>query len=177
MATTLARKYVASFRLSAVSLKFRSVAFPLKSTPALYCLGERNASQDFYAKNKRLRRPTSPHLLIYKFEAPSLLSISHRITGVIQSGALSLAAIGLMFAPENFEYYINYLHALELPYAVWMSAKMLLAWPFIYHFCNGIRHLVWDVTAKGLNKIGIFRTGNIILLSSFILTGLLVWFY
>lgn len=65
--------------------------------------------------------------------------------------ALSLAAIGLMFAPENFEYYINYLKALELPYVVWMSAKMLLAWPFIYHFCNGIRHLV-SVKIRSLCK-------------------------
>lgn len=55
---------------------------------------------------------------------------------------LSLAAIGVMLAPESFEYYVNYIHSLELPRALLVFAKALFAWPFMYHLCNGIRHLV-----------------------------------
>lgn len=55
---------------------------------------------------------------------------------------VSLAAIGVMCAPENLEYYVNYIHSLELPRALLVFGKMLFAWPFMYHLCNGIRHLV-----------------------------------
>jgi len=38
------------------------------------------------AKNERLNRPMSPHLTIYKFQLTSILSITHRGTGVALSG-------------------------------------------------------------------------------------------
>ena len=34
--------------------------------------------QEFWAKNKRLSRPMSPHLTIYKPQLTSMMSISHR---------------------------------------------------------------------------------------------------
>lgn len=43
------------------------------------------------AKNDRLKRPMSPHLTIYKFQLTSMLSITHRGTGV----ALSVITAGL----------------------------------------------------------------------------------
>merc|ERR1711911_53216 len=45
--------------------------------------------ENFENKNKRLNRPLSPHLSIYKFQANMALSISHRITGLAQNGILS----------------------------------------------------------------------------------------
>lgn len=140
-------------------------------------LSQRNASESFVAKNERLGRPTSPYMLIYKFELPGLLSGSHRATGFVQSGVVSLAAIGLMCAPENLEFYVNYLHSLELPRALLVSTKMLFAWPFMYHLLNGIRHLAWDVSAKGLNQSDMYRTGYLTLISSFLITGGLIWYY
>lgn len=138
---------------------------------------QRNASESFIEKNKRLGRPTSPYLLIYKFELPGLLSGSHRATGLVQSGVISLAAVGLMLAPENLEYYVNYIQAMELPRPVIAFTKMLFAWPFIYHLFNGVRHLAWDVTAKGLRRDGLYQTGYFILISSLLFTGALVWKY
>lgn len=38
------------------------------------------------AKNDRLNRPMSPHLTIYKFQLTTMLSITHRGTGVALSG-------------------------------------------------------------------------------------------
>ena len=55
---------------------------------------------------------------------------------------ISLAAVGLMVAPENLEYYVNYIQAMDLPRPLVASTKMLFAWPFIYHLFNGVRHLV-----------------------------------
>ena len=61
--------------------------------------GEALQGQEFWAKNKKLARPLSPHLTIYKPQLTSMLSISHRITGVVQSGILSAAALGVMVMP------------------------------------------------------------------------------
>ena len=55
--------------------------------------------QEFWAKNKRLARPMSPHLTIYKPQLTSMMSITHRITGCIQSGILSGAALGVLVMP------------------------------------------------------------------------------
>lgn len=50
--------------------------------------------EDYWSKNKRLRRPVSPHLTIYKPQITSLLSLSHRASGIILSGAISGFSIG-----------------------------------------------------------------------------------
>jgi len=38
--------------------------------------------------------------------------------------------------------FVQFVHGLELPSAAIMSAKGLVAYPFFYHLCNGVRHLV-----------------------------------
>lgn len=53
------------------------------------------AGEVFEDKNKRLNRPISPHLGIYKFESNMAMSISHRITGFIQNGMLYGLAVGM----------------------------------------------------------------------------------
>jgi len=50
--------------------------------------------ENFEDKNKRLARPVSPHLSIYKFEQNMAMSISFRITGAAQNGMLYGLAIG-----------------------------------------------------------------------------------
>lgn len=63
--------------------------------------------QEFWAKNKKLARPLSPHLTIYKPQLTSMLSISHRITGCVQSGILSAAALGVMVMPGGIVLTVN----------------------------------------------------------------------
>ena len=57
--------------------------------------------QEFWSKNKRLARPMSPHLTIYKPQLTSMMSITHRITGCVQSGILSGAALGVLIMPGD----------------------------------------------------------------------------
>lgn len=52
------------------------------------------SAEDFWAKNKRLRRPMSPHLTIYKPQITSLLSVTHRGTGVALAGLLYGLGLG-----------------------------------------------------------------------------------
>jgi succinate dehydrogenase / fumarate reductase, cytochrome b subunit len=88
-------------------------------------------------------RPVSPHFTVYRWAYTMTLSILHRATGL----ALSLALIGLVL----------WLVAIGLGpahYAAWVP--WLTSWPamlvfglaivaLVYHFCNGLRHLAWDV--------------------------------
>ena len=86
--------------------------------------------------------PVSPHLQIYRLPLAAVLSISHRITGVL----LTAAAVALAFL----------IAAAAYAPALWQLAMMglqhplgqvvLIAWTFAlaFHLCTGIRHLVWD---------------------------------
>jgi succinate dehydrogenase / fumarate reductase cytochrome b subunit len=87
--------------------------------------------------------PVSPHLQIYRLPLTALLSITHRITGVLLSlGSLLLVGL-LVAAAEGAEAY----QGLIVHFQAWYGQVFLLGLLFsLYlHFCNGIRHLFWDV--------------------------------
>ena len=89
------------------------------------------------------KHPTSPHLQIYRLPLTALLSITHRITGVILAlGCLILVWI-LAAAANGPEAYA----AFEPHLSSWYGQLFLLGFVFsLYlHFCNGVRHLFWDV--------------------------------
>ena len=56
-------------------------------------------------------------------------------------------------------------------------AKLLLVgfvFSFVYHFCNGIRHLVWD-TGRGLERAQARRSAVVVVIAALLLTALVVW--
>lgn len=91
-------------------------------------------------RNERLKRPQSPHLLIYKLQLTSVLSISHRFAGIALTGYLAGAGLLSVVSSHPLGELIQSLHGTSP--ALILSAKLLLAFPFAYHFCNGIRHMV-----------------------------------
>lgn len=87
--------------------------------------------------------PVSPHLQIYRLPLTALLSITHRITGVLLAlGSLLLVWV-LVAAAHSLEYYSLVVSHLQ----AWYGQVFLFGFLFaLYlHFCNGIRHLFWDV--------------------------------
>ncbi|HEU4780822.1 MAG TPA: succinate dehydrogenase, cytochrome b556 subunit, partial [Steroidobacteraceae bacterium] len=46
---------------------------------------------------------------------------------------------------------------------------------FVYHFCNGIRHLVWD-TGRGLERAQARRSGTVVIVAAVLLTAVVIWF-
>ena len=86
--------------------------------------------------------PTSPHLQIYRLPLTALLSITHRITGVILAFG-SLVLIWILAAAANSAAYYE---AMVPHLQSWYGQLFLLAFVFaLYlHFCNGLRHLFWD---------------------------------
>ena len=89
---------------------------------------------------KNNNNPLSPHLQIYKWQISSLLSITHRITGVINAIAISSICIWLLLV-------INYKEMLfqNILYSFFGKfISILLCWTFSFHILNEIRHLIWD---------------------------------
>ena len=87
--------------------------------------------------------PTSPHLQIYRLPFTALLSIAHRITGVILACGCVLLVWLLAAAAESAKSYQLLFTHLDS----WYGQIFLLGFVFsLYlHFCNGVRHLFWDV--------------------------------
>jgi len=110
-------------------------------------------------------RPLSPHVWHYRWAYTMTLSILHRVTGV----ALSLALIGLVL----------WLVAIGLGparYAAWMP--WLTSWPamvlyalaivaLVYHFCNGLRHLAWDV-GWGFERRAARTSGGVVVIAAIV---------
>ena len=114
-----------------------------------------------------VKRPLSPHLLIYKPQLTSVLSITHRATGVFLSlGALILTCwlVGLATGENAFNNLQHYINA-------WYGKLLLLAFVFslYYHLANGIRHLFWDA-GLGLDICTTYKTGYATVAISIILT-------
>lgn len=112
-------------------------------------------------------RPLSPHLQIYKPQITSILSILHRITGVINMGGLLILAAWLIAASisDNAYAQMQWLMGSLLG----MAALVVWSWTVFYHLCNGIRHLFWDM-GIGFEIAQVTRSGQIVLLVSGLLT-------
>jgi succinate dehydrogenase / fumarate reductase, cytochrome b subunit len=117
-------------------------------------------------------RPLSPHLGVYKFMYTMALSIMHRITGIAATFGFLAFVWWLMALASGPDAYARAMRVLDAP-----VAKLLLvgfAFSFIYHFCNGIRHLVWD-TGRGLERHQARTSGAVVVVAALLLTGVAVW--
>lgn len=90
----------------------------------------------------RGNRPLSPHLTIYRPQITSMLSILHRVTGSAMLLGALMVVWWLLAAATDDEYYdlINGLMTSWIAHLIWLG----MLWSLAYHFCNGIRHLIWD---------------------------------
>lgn len=111
--------------------------------------------------DRRLNRPISPHLGIYKWQMGSVMSSMMRITGVAYSGSLYLFGIAYLVSPYvGWDLSSASIAAAfgSLPWAAQSLIKFAVAWPVVLHSINGLRHLTWD-RAKGFNNSFIMKTG------------------
>lgn len=108
-------------------------------------------------------RPLSPHLTIYRPQWTSVLSIFHRLTGIVLvAGTLALAWWIIAAAAGSGAWATS-----QAFWGGWIGRLLLLGWTFclFYHLCNGIRHLVWD-TGAGLTLGAARATGVIVVLAA-----------
>ena len=117
------------------------------------------------------KNPLTPHLQIYKWQISSLLSITHRITGVINAIAISLICIWFLFT-INYEK-ILFENILNSFFGKFISIS--LCWTFSFHILNEIRHLIWDA-GYGFDLKITKITGYATLILSFLL-AIIIYFW
>ena len=111
--------------------------------------------------------PLSPHLQIYKWQISSLLSITHRIVGVVNILAITIIcflSLSLLLGAENYEIIHNFFKSFLGKFIV-----VGICWTFSFHILNELRHLLWDL-GYGFDLKVARITGVIALIGSFILT-------
>ena len=113
------------------------------------------------------QNPLSPHLQIYRWHISSLLSITHRISGVINLLALILIFFWLLFfsfGESNYELFLLIINS--------FFGKFILigfAWSMCFHILSGIRHLAWDL-GYGYEIRTANVSGIIVIIFSLVLT-------
>ena len=120
------------------------------------------------------KTPLSPHIQIYKWHISSLVSISHRITGIINIIAITLICLLaslLVFGESNYEFMNLFLSSIIGKFFI-----LGLTWSFSFQILSEIRHLIMDLgygfelkTTKITGLLVIF--GSIILTIAFYLIG------
>jgi succinate dehydrogenase / fumarate reductase, cytochrome b subunit len=112
-------------------------------------------------------RPLSPHLQVYKPQLTSILSITHRATGI----ALSVGTLYLVWqllaaasGPDAYEIFQRFAGS-------WLGLLVLLGWSvsLFYHLLNGIRHLFWDA-GYGFTLDATYKSGRWVMIGTVVLT-------
>tara|TARA_Y100000591_G_scaffold230976_1_gene201915 strand:- start:233 stop:613 length:381 start_codon:yes stop_codon:yes gene_type:complete len=112
-------------------------------------------------------RPLSPHIQIYKWHISSLVSISHRITGIINFFAITVICVWFVFmllGENNYELIKKFLET--------FFGKFILigiTWSFSFQMLSEIRHLIMD-SGYGFDLKTTKITGLIVILGSLVLT-------
>jgi succinate dehydrogenase / fumarate reductase, cytochrome b subunit len=112
-------------------------------------------------------RPMSPHLQVYRPQLTSILSITHRATGVaLAAGTLLLVwwLVAAAAGPEQFA-------TVRAVIASWFGKLVLLGWTasLFFHLANGIRHLFWDA-GLGFELRTTYASGWLVVAATLVLT-------
>ena len=116
------------------------------------------------------KNPLSPHIQIYRWHISSLVSISHRITGIINIIAITLICIWasfLIFGESNYDPINFFLNSLIGKFIV-----LGLTWSFSFQILSEIRHLIMDM-GYGFELQTSRLSGLMVIFGSFLLTILI----
>ena len=114
--------------------------------------------------------PLSPHIQIYRWHISSLVSISHRITGVINIIAITIICAwvaSLLLGETSYEFTKVFLQSIFGKFII-----LGLTWSFSFQILSEIRHLIMDL-GYGF-ELKITRIiGLAVIIGSFIITILI----
>ena len=116
----------------------------------------------------RGNRPLSPHISIYRPQLNSITSILSRITGAALNVTFIAIVVWLLAAAWSAPALdaVNAVLASKLGLIFWTASL----WAFWYHFCAGLRHLLWD-TGAGFDLKFVDASGWVVIVASFLLTA------
>ena len=89
------------------------------------------------------KKPLSPHIQVYQWHISSLVSITHRITGIINIILITIICLwisSLLFGEKNYEIINNFLSSLMGKFLI-----LGLTWSFSFQALSEIRHLIMDL--------------------------------
>ena len=115
--------------------------------------------------------PLSPHLQIYRWQISSLLSITHRIAGVINLLTLILMFYWLLILSLGENNYELFLLAINSFFGKFILIGF--TWSMSFHIFSGIRHLAWDI-GYGFEIKTANISGILVILSSLV-TTIIFW--
>lgn len=123
------------------------------------------------------QRPMSPFMLgpYYRPQLTSVLSITHRITGVVLTFGGFVLAAWLLAVAAGPDAHAAFSGLLGLR-GGWLGRVVLLGFAFclIYHLLNGIRHLLWDI-GWGFDIPTTYRTGWTVVALALVGTLIVGW--
>ncbi len=114
--------------------------------------------------------PLSPHIQIYKWHISSLVSISHRITGILNILAITLICLWIFFlllGENNYEF-----TKLLLKSFIGKFIAVGITWSFCFQILSEIRHLIMDL-GYGFELKTSKISGLVVIFGSFVLTILI----
>ena len=113
------------------------------------------------------KEPLSPHIQIYRWHISSLVSISHRITGIINIIAITIIcfwASSLLLGENNYEAINYFLNSFIGKFII-----LGITWSFLFQILSEIRHLIMDL-GYGFEIQTTKITGLIVIFGSIIFT-------
>ena len=119
------------------------------------------------------KQPLSPHIQIYSWHISSLVSISNRITGVINIIALTFVSIwisSMLLGDTKYELIQSVLNSFIGKFII-----IGIIWSFSFQILSEIRHLLLDL-GYGFKLKTANITGLIVIFGSFVLTVLIYLF-
>ena len=114
--------------------------------------------------------PLSPHIQIYRWHISSLVSISHRITGIINIVAITIICFwiaSLLLGENSYELTKIFLNSILGKFII-----LGLTWSFSFQILSEIRHLIMDL-GYGFELRATKITGLIVIIGSFVMTILI----
>ena len=116
------------------------------------------------------KNPLSPHIQIYRWHVSSLVSISHRVTGIINILAITIICgwvTSLLMGEMTYEITKTFLQSIFGKFLI-----LGLTWSFSFQILSEIRHLFMDL-GYGFELRATKITGLIVILGSFLSTFLI----
>jgi len=91
---------------------------------------------------RKVQRPLSPHLQVYRPQLTSISSILVRITGIALLGLSALVVAWFLAAATSETAFA----AMDGFLRGWFGSLIMLGgvWAFVYHMLGRLRHLLWD---------------------------------
>lgn len=117
-------------------------------------------------------RPLSPHLQVYRWQLTMVMSILHRVSGIVLTVGAFGVAWWLLALSSGDALYARAARVMSSPLGLLVLFGFSLA--LVFHLLNGLRHLLWDM-GWGFEISETYRSGWTVTVLTVVFTAA-IWF-